>query len=57
MNVTFEIQPGECFGCLALKGLTFQSHMFQGAPWRELVQELSVPLHARDNYWLSKEPA
>jgi hypothetical protein len=56
MNGTFEIQPGECFGCLALKGRTFQSHTFQGAPWCELLKDLSVPLHARDDYWLSKEP-
>ncbi len=56
MNGTFEIQPGECFGCLALKGLTFQSLTFQGKPWGELLSALKVQPQSCEDYWLSKEP-
>jgi hypothetical protein len=56
MNGTFEIQPGECFGCLALHRVIFESLSFQGRPWRELVQHLAtVPLKVQDDYWLAKK--
>jgi hypothetical protein len=56
MNRTFEIQPGECFGCLALQRVTFESLTFQGRPWRALLQDLAtVPLEAQDEYWLAKK--
>jgi|GEM_PF-6242075 len=57
MNGTFEVQPGECFGCLALKGLTRHGLTFQVRPWRELLTALNDQPQDFDDYWLSKEPA